>query len=243
MSQISQITDTLKALLKQHKITYKKLAENLSMSEANVKRQFATRSFTLERLEQICEVMSLSLTDLFLMTEQQTQRLSQLTVEQEEELIADPALFLVGACVRDGWSFEDIVSHYRIEEHECIRMLARLDKLQMIQLLPGNKYKILIAQDFRWIPNGPLERFMTREVISNFMADKFEGEDSFRFYLRGSYSQASLDYLQQKLNQLTSQAAELNTQDAKLPLSSRKSTGLLLAMRPWELSLFKTMRR
>ena len=41
MSQISQVSDTLKMLLKQQKLTYKDIAEKLEMSEANIKRIFA----------------------------------------------------------------------------------------------------------------------------------------------------------------------------------------------------------
>lgn len=243
MSQISTLCDTLKQLLKARKLTYKDLAAALALSEANIKRIFSSQSFTLERLEQICHVLDISLSDLFLLNGQRELRLSQLTEEQEEELIRDSKLLLVAVRVRDGWSFEEIISHYQVSEHECIRLLARLDKLKMLQLLPGNKYKLLIAQDFRWIPGGPLERFINREVISEFMAGDFNQEQAFRFYLRGSYSEASIAILKHRLNQLTQEAAQLNQQDAQLPVDKRYSLGLLLAMRPWELRLFAGMRR
>ena len=71
----------------------------------------------------------------------------------------------------------------------------------------------------------------------------FTEPNSFRFYLRGSYSEASLTILIAKLNQLTKDAADLNHQDSKLPLEKRIHAGLLLAMRPWEFKLFADMRR
>lgn len=243
MSQIASLCETLKRLLKARNITYKDLAQALDLSEANIKRIFSSQSFTLERLEQICSLMELNLSDLFLLTSNQEQRLSQLSQEQEEELIANKKLLLVAVCARDGWSFEDIISQYQISEHECIRLLARLDKLKMLQLLPGNKFKLLIAQNFRWIPGGPLERFMNKDVIVEFMEGDFNQEQAFRFYLRGSYSAASIALLKNKLNQLTQEAGLLNQQDAKLPLDQRQHAGLLLAIRPWELSMFKNMRR
>lgn len=243
MSQIASLCETLKQLLKARNITYKDLAQALELSEANIKRIFSSQSFTLERLEQICALLELSLSDLFLLTTEKQPQLAQLTQEQEEELIANKKLLLVAVCARDGWSFTDIITHYQISEHECIRLLARLDKLKMLQLLPGNKFKLLIAQNFRWIPGGPLERFMNRDVIVEFMEGDFHQEQSFRFYLRGSYSSSSIALLKNKLNQLTQEAALLNQQDAKLPLDQRQHTGLLLAIRPWELSMFTSMRR
>jgi DNA-binding Xre family transcriptional regulator len=243
LSQISQVSDTLKQLLKQQKLTYKDVADRLSMSEANIKRIFAQQNFTLQRLEDICNVLQISLADLFALTEKQQDQLTQLTLDQEQELIENPKLLLVAVCVRDAWRFSDILEHYDIDQFELIRLFARLDKIKLIQLLPNNHYKLLIAQDFRWIKNGPLERFMEQEVLHRFMASKFDEEDSFRFYLRGRYSQSSIDVIQRKLNQLTKEAAILNREDADLPIAKRKHMGLLFAMRPWEPSLFEQFRR
>ena len=243
MSQISQITQTLKSLLRQRKITYRDVAAHLGLSEANIKRVFANRSFSLERLEQICNFIDLTLSDLFALAEKQQQQLSELTLEQEQELIDNPKLLLVAVCVRDAWTFEEIIEHYDIDQFECIQLMAKLDRVKLIQLLPDNKYKLLIAQDLRRIKHGPLEKFMEQEVMHRFMANKFDQEDSFRFYLRGRYSQSSIEFILRKLNQLTNEAALMNQEDAKLPLHKRKQMGLLIAMRPWEPSLFEQFKR
>lgn len=243
MSDIKRVCDTLKQLLKQKKLTYRVLAEQLGESEANIKRIFSTSSFSLDKLERICHLLEIRLSDLFLLADQQMQKITQLTKEQEKELVDNPRLFLVAVCVRDGWTFEDIIEQYDMDQFECIQHMARLDKLNMIQLLPENRYKLLIAQDFRWIKNGPLEHFIEKDVLSKFMASSFSEEESFRFYLRGSYSQASIEVIRRKLSQLTKEVAELNHVDSKLPINKRKHLGLLLAMRPWEFSLFEAMRR
>lgn len=243
MSQLEDVCITLKVLLKQQQITYKALAKQLAMSEANVKRMFSLKQFTLARLEEICQVLTISLSDLFVLVEQQKKKLSQLTVEQELELVSDVKLILVAACVRDGWSFDDIITHYQIDQFECIQLLAKLDRLKMIQLLPNNQYKVLIAQDFQWIPHGPLEQFMTKDGISTFLATPFTEENSFRFYIRGTYSQTSIDIIKRKLNQLKKEVALLNQEDAALSLENRQHVGLLLAMRPWELPHFQKLRR
>lgn len=243
MGQISQVNQTLKSLLRQQQITYKEIATKLDMSEANIKRIFSTESFTLQRLEQICDILNMTMADLFALTQKQVQQISQLTVEQESELLADPKLLLIAVCVRDAWKFDEIISYYDIDKLQCIQLLARLDKLKIIDLLPNNHFKSLIAQDFRWIPGGPLERFMEQEVLVKFMAPKQNEQWLFRFYLRGRYSQSSIDIIQRKLNQLTKEAAALNLEDSDLPLNKRQHIGLLMAMRPWEPSLFEKMRR
>ncbi|KXJ50766.1 MAG: XRE family transcriptional regulator [Colwellia sp. Phe_37] len=243
MSQLTDVCESLKALLKQQHITYKALAEQLKMSEANIKRMFSLNQFTLARLEQICTVLNISLSDLFLLVEKQKKKISQLTPEQELELVSDVKLILVAACVRDGWSFDEIITHYQIDEFACIQLLAKLDRLKMIELLPNNQYKVLIAQDFQWIPHGPLEQFMTKDGIATFISTPFTEDNSFRFYIRGTYSQTSIDIIKRKLNQLKKEVAQLNQEDATLPLENRQHIGLLLAMRPWELPHFQKLRR
>jgi len=243
LSQLSEVCETLKFTLKQQNITYKALARQLEMSEANVKRMFSLKQFSLTRLEEICEVAGISLSDLFILVESQKKKLVQLTAEQEQELIDDTKLFLVAACVRDGWSFEEIIKHYQIDQFECVQLMAKLDRLKMIQLLPDNQYKMLISQNFQWLPNGPLEKYMERNGIAKFMASSFTGENSFRFYIRGTYTQTSINIIERKLNQLKKEMALLNQEDALLPLANRQHIGLLLAMRPWEMPQFNALRR
>ncbi|KZN37973.1 hypothetical protein N480_14615 [Pseudoalteromonas luteoviolacea S2607] len=243
MSQIPLISSTIKQLLKQRKLTYKDVAVHLEQSEATIKRMFSNEQFSLNKLESICELLQLTLCDLFELSQAQQAQISQLTAQQEQELMDNPKLFLVAVCVRDGWLFEDIILHYQIEELECIRLLARLDKLNMIQLLPNNNYKLLIAQDFSWIPGGPLERYIEQQVLGKFLQGDFNQEDGYRFYLRGSYSDATISTIKRRLQQLTKEVAQLNEQDIKLPLNKRQGVGLLLAMRPWQLGQFKDMLR
>lgn len=243
MSQLAEVCEILKFTLKQQGITYKTLAQQLDMSEANVKRMFSLQQFSLTRLEDICGAAGISLSDLFLLVENQKKKLIQLTEEQEQEMINDTKLFLVAACVRDGWSFDEIIHHYQIDQFECVQLMARLDRLKIIQLLPNNQYKMLISQNFHWIPNGPVEKYMDTNGITKFMASSFVGENNIRFYIRGSYSQTSINIIERKLNQLKKEVSLLNQEDALLPIENRQHIGLLLAMRPWEMSIFKALRR
>lgn len=243
MSQISLIYDTLKQCLREQRITYKQLAQTLNVSEASVKRNFSLQAFTLEKLEQICECLHLSLGELFQLSQKQQEKISQLSEEQELKLLANPKLLLAAVCVRDGWRFDEIISHYNIEEVEGIKLMTTLDKLKLIELLPNNRYKLLIAQDFRWIPGGPLAKFMENEVMVKFMAPKKNEPWMFRSYLRGRYSPSSVAIIQRRLEQLRQEAAKLSSEDNALPIEERQHIGLLMAMRPWEPSLFENMRR
>ena len=243
MSQISLVYDTLKQCLREQPNTYRQLANTLDVSEASVKRNFSLQAFSLDKLEQICESLQLSLSDLFQLSQAQQEKISQLSEEQELTLLENPKLPLAAVCVRDGWGFEELIAHYDIEEVEGIKLMTTLDKLKLFELLPNNRYKLLIAQDFRWIPGGPLAKFMENEVMVKFMAPKKNEPWMFRTYLRGRYSPSSVAIIKRRLEQLRQEAAKLSSEDNALPIEERQHIGLLMAMRPWEPSLFENMRR
>lgn len=243
MAQTAALIETLKQALKNHRITYAEVARRLNMSEANIKRMFASKRFSLDRLEEICQLMQMELSDLFVLYEESRQRITQLTKEQEQELVKEAKLLLVAVSVRNRLSFAEITSNYRIKETECIRALAKLDRLKIIDLLPGNRIKLRIDEDFRWLPNGPIERFFEKQVQSHFLKSGFQGEQKQRLFLFGLLSDASSEVMNNKLQALAKEFGELHRQDAKLSIDKRNNFGLLLAMRPWELEAFVPLRR
>jgi transcriptional regulator with XRE-family HTH domain len=243
MTQTAALIDTLKQALKSHRLTYAGVARKLGMSEANVKRMFASRRFTLERLEDVCKLMQLELSDLFQLYEESRQRITQLSAEQEEELMRDTKLLLVAVSVRNRLSFDEIVGNYQVSKTECIRSLAKLDKLKIIDLLPNNRYKLRIDEDFRWLPKGPIERFFEKQIQNQFLKSGFNAELERRQFLFGLLSDASAQIMINKMQTLAKEFTELHRQDARLPLDKRHNIGFMLALRPWELEVFRPLRR
>lgn len=243
MTQATALIETLKQALKQHGLTYAEVARRLGMSEANVKRMFAAKRFTLDRLEEICRLMQLDLADLLQLYEDSRQRITQLTEEQEQELVSDEKLLLVAVSVRNRLGFDDIIRNYHISEPECIRCLARLDRLKIIDLLPNNRIKLRIDEDFRWLQNGPIDRFFEKQIKNQFLKSGFTGEREQRLFLFGLLGDASIQVLMNKLQLLSKEFAELHRQDAQLSLEKRYNIGLMLAIRPWDLGVFEPLRR
>lgn len=243
MAQTDALIDILKKTLKTHHLTYGEIASRLSMSEANVKRMFAARRFTLERLEDICGLMQLELSDLFELYEESRQRITQLTQAQEQELVQDVKLLLVAVSVRNRLSYDDIVTNYQISETECIHYLAKLDKIKIIDLLPNNRIKLRIDDDFRWLPNGPIERFFEKQIKNQFLKSSFKKDMEHRLFLFGLLSESSAQALLKKIQILSKEFTDMHRQDAKLPLEKRHNIGFMLAMRPWELEVFEPLRQ
>lgn len=243
MTQATALVDTLKQELRRQGITYAEVAKGLRMSEANVKRLFASKRFTLERLEEVCGLIQIELSDLFQAYDASRQRINQLTEEQEEELIRDHKLLLVAVSVRNHLGYDDIVNNYAISDAECIHCLAQLDRLKIIDLLPGNRIKLRIADDFRWLLGGPIERFYEKQIQQEFLGSNFRGELQQRLFVFGLLSDSSIEVINAKIRSLAKELAELHRHDANLSLDKRHNIGLMLALRPWELKIFKPFRQ
>lgn len=243
MAQAAALVDTLKQALKRYHLTYADVAKQLEMSEANIKRMFASKRFTLERLEDICRLMKMELSDLFTIHEETRQRITQLSLEQEQQLVKDVRLLLVAVSVRNHLAFEDIINNYEMTETECIRHLATLDRLKIIDLLPGNRIKLRIDENFRWLPNGPIERFFENQIQGQFMKSSFNGELEHRRFLFGLLGDTSTQLLLNRLQSLAKEFTDLHRQDAPLPLDKRHTIGLMLAMRPWDADVFQPMTK
>lgn len=238
MAQTPALIELLKQSLKTHRLTYADIASRLEMSEANVKRMFAKKRFSLHRIEEICELMQMEMSDLFVLYEASRQRINALTEQQEKELVGDEKLLLVAVSVRNQLSFEQIVEHYQISATECIQHLAKLDRLKIIDLLPDNRIKLRIDEYFSWLPGGPIERFFEREIQRQFLKSRFKGELEQRLFHFGLLGDTSSQIMIEKLKSLAHEFTELHKRDLHLPLHKRHNQGLMLAMRPWHLDVF-----
>ncbi len=243
MAQTEALIDTLKQALKTHHLTYAEVARRLEMSEANVKRMFAAKRFTLERLEEVCQLMQMELCDLFQIYEESRTRITQLTLEQEQELVSDEKLLLVAVSVRNRLSFDDIINNFQISQTECIRHLAKLDKLKIIDLLPNNRIKLRIDENFRWLANGPIETYYEKQIQAQFLKSRFKGELEQRLFLFGLLGDASVQILMNKMKILAREFTEMHRQDINLPFNKRHNIGFMLALRPWELEAFRPLLR
>ena len=112
MSKSIALVQTLKKCLKMNEMRYADVAKALDLSEASVKRLFAEGSFSLKRLDQICDLLGLEITDLVDMM-RQTDQIRCLSIEQEKEIVSDLPLLVVANSALNRWSFDDILSIYR----------------------------------------------------------------------------------------------------------------------------------
>jgi DNA-binding Xre family transcriptional regulator len=239
MSQTGSLIDTLKRVLRMRGITYRAIATELAMSEASIKRLFSNRRISLDRLEKICDLASISLTDLVKQMDLEMRSVDELSEEQERKITTDPALLLVTFLVVSGWQFDEILRHYTFTHQQLIQHLAALDRIRLIELLPNNRFYLLISPHFGWRKNGPIQNFFTENLQRDFLNSRFTGENEALLFLTAMLTNGSRSILKKRLEDLAREFNELNLKDQKLPLEQRQLTSLILAARPWRVPIFE----
>jgi DNA-binding Xre family transcriptional regulator len=243
MSQTNQLIGTLKQELRKQRINYRQVAEALDLSEASVKRMFAGSFFTLERLEKICDLVNMGLDDLVAQMKRNVEMTTELTLAQEKELVSDIKLLLMAHFLINHLEFSAIIEAYEISETEGIRLLARLDRMKIIELQPGTRVRLLISTNFKWLPNGPIQRFFEQKVQSEFFDSSFDRAGEIRLFLSGMLSTEANAQTIDRIKSLAKEFNELVTESKPLPPGQYFGTSLLIAMRPWEVEVFSDLRR
>ena len=243
MTTSAGLVEVLKRELRSRGITYARVARELRLSEASVKRMFSRRNFSLKRLDQVCQLANSEFSDIARALHQEETLISRLSHEQEQEIVSNPKLFLVAVCALNHVGFDQIVATYDISRPECIQLLAQLDCLGFIRLLSNNRIRLLISLDFSWLPDGPIQRFFNQQAHNEYFRSCFDRPDEFMVVVNGMLSRASSAALLTRLKRIAREFSELNNQDARLPLGERSAMSLLVAIRHWELAAFTELRR
>ena len=243
MSQTRPLIDTLKLELRKQRITYKQVSEVLDLSETSVKRLFADEAFSIKRLEKVCQLLHLDISDLVHLMEKNIDLTIQLTRDQETELVSDIKLLLVALLLMNKLQFAEIVGIYDISETEGIQLLARLDRMKIIELQPGNRVKLMISQNFKWIPNGPIQQYFESRVQLEFLDSSFTQAGEFRIFVSGMISRSANAEIIKKVQHLAQEMNDMNLESEALPLEQRFGTSLMMAIRPWEINVFEALRR
>ncbi len=243
MTTSARIIDTLKRELKVRGFTYKALAAKLNLSESAIKHMFSTGNFSLRRLDDVCAVLELDIGDLVDISESHEQKIEQLSEEQELEIMSDMRLLLVAYCLLNYWTFDEIIARYEITPEQGLRYLRQLDRMKFIELQPGDRVRLLIANNFSWRKNGAIEKFFRSRVQKEFFGHDFQDDTSVRIVKNGMLTRKSVLGLIEKLKATGDLFDDTSWEERKLSATERSGTTMVLAIRHWFFEGFRELER
>jgi DNA-binding Xre family transcriptional regulator len=147
---------TLKQILKAQGIRYCDLAELMQVSEPTIKRLFQEEDCKLSRLIELCDVLGIKLNDLIELASKTPAEPSQLPLETEQALAADPSLTSFFMLLISELSPEAIAKESNLTEADVYLYLRELEKLELIRLGRNDSFHFTVNRPIRWRVDGPL---------------------------------------------------------------------------------------
>jgi transcriptional regulator with XRE-family HTH domain len=242
-TEVVQLVATLKRQLKAQGLTYKHVGRALKLSEASVKRLFASERFTLARFAQVSQLLGFTLAELVQESSSALPPLDTLSREQETQLISDDKLLLVAVCSLNHWSLADILSVYDISRTDLVKRLRILDDMGILELLPGDRIRRRAKRDFDWLPDGPIRSYFSNQGLGDFLRGPFDPQEESLDFAHGMLTRAAQVELKLELRRLRSKLVALHEQSIPASLKDKDGIGLILAMRRWEPIAFRRLRR
>lgn len=230
-----QLIDALKRILRSRRVTYADLARRIGLSEASVKRLFSQRTFTLSRLQQVLQALEMDFFELARLARGAGDAPQEMTEAQEHALASEPHLMGVFYLLFNDWQPAQVLARYELTPAELTRLLAKLDRLQLIDLLPGDRVKLRVSRHLRLKPGGAIRARHGQRTMTEFLAVEFDRHGGHFLFEFRDISPASLAVMQRKIDRLAAEFNELAELDSTLPTEQRQSIGLALGMRPWRI--------
>jgi len=231
-SETAAFKEALKRLLRVQGIPYRKVAEALGVSTVTVKRYFNTDRLTVGRMEEICALLGISLTELADTVKADDEgRQRGLTQHQEDALARDRLLATVRFLLSNGWTAQEIQAEYDLEEATLVGCLVQLERLKLIDLLPGNKVRLLTARDPDWRKGGLMRRIIDEMIKRDFMTLNFAEPDAPAAYQSAELSKSSIAQVEELVRHFVRTVRTLRDADRHLPREHKEWTAVVVAMK------------
>lgn len=133
--------------------------------------------------------------------------------------------------------FEDIVKIYEFTERELQKYLIQLDRLNIIELQPLNRVRLLVSRHFSWRAGVPVQHYLHHKLLREFLAAPFVAERDQFFFHAGANSEKIFAQLKRALQHAACECIEIAERDQGLP-ATRVPGAFFLALGPLECSGF-----
>lgn len=148
--------------------TQAKLAEELQVGSATIKRWLHGRGLSFNTLAQLCRLADTTLGELADSSRTAEQEKDQLTLAQEEALTQDKDLSTIFFLIVNGWPPSEATEGFHIPPDTVERHVAKLERLALVDRLPGGRVRSRISPAHAW-QRVPMRRHFERHLKQLFV--------------------------------------------------------------------------
>ncbi len=168
-AEYRKILATLRETMKAKEYTYKRLARELQISEITVKRIFSGHTCSLERIFSICEILNVSFLDIATLAKEDEEIDYFLSPLQEKFFAEKPAYFALFKELCRKIDPKQVADSWALNSAQFYKVLRDLEKLDLLEVLPENKFRIKAKGNIRMSHRGPLAKKVLRPQINEFL--------------------------------------------------------------------------
>lgn len=152
--------------------TQTRLATQLGVGTATIKRWLHGRGLGFAMLCQLCTLAGTSLAELTEAARIDATASDELTLAQEEALTRDTNLSTVFFLILNGWPPEEATAGFRIPPETVERHVQRLERLALVDRLPSGRARARLRPEHAWL-RAPMRRHFERHMKPLFAAIDF----------------------------------------------------------------------
>lgn len=233
----------LKKALKAQGWTARLVAERLNVGEATAKRWLGGKGLTVDRLEQLCALANLSLSDLAERSETQQSDLAQeLTLAQERALSRDALLAFLFIIILGGTPVSEVEKDFALTPDLTEAALQQLERLALIDRFRDGRIRPRVDRAILW-RKTPMRAMFEDRMKAQFLAMDFADPQSVYASEVIKLSAVGAAQLAELIEQHRREIQSLAERDRRDMRLDRQWYALLSAMRPLDTSGLDTSGR
>jgi DNA-binding Xre family transcriptional regulator len=147
-----QLMNELKRVIKEQGYTYSELAIALKMSESGFKKLINSKDCNLSKIENICRVIGIQISDIIQSTEQMQIVQVAFTTKQESFFISNRSGFLLyWLLVYERRNLEESQKTLSFDSKRLWTTLRKLDNLNLIKVHSNNRISLPKPVGVKWV--------------------------------------------------------------------------------------------
>ena len=245
MGQIDQFLAAFKSSLKAKNIIYRDLAKSLNLSESSIKRILASKSISLERIDEICRVCDISFSEVCRNANFEEDVSSYTVTKEQEKILAEnPRLLHYFILLNDGLSPLKIEKNFEISNQESKKILLHLDKINLLELHPRDRIKLNNKTGtLRFRKDGAVGKILFAQTKNNYLNHDFESNLDYIRFVTNVFAEESLVKFKKKFDKIVSELQEESRMASSIDPKGLHDMGVLLAFRPWTNSSLDAIKK
>jgi len=172
--KIDAFMSVIKSTLKAKGISQQQFSKDLNISLATGKRWLSGRGVNLDILFRILDYLDLNLTNLAELMKERDHSFFYYTKKQEEFFSLNPSYLAYFDHLLRGSTPKGIAHKFKLSSRSQRRYLSALDKLQLIEVHPGDKITLRVKGEPKWRKGGALSKAFRQSALKEFFDSNSE---------------------------------------------------------------------